>query len=93
MEDEIRDELDPHEVELPELEAVDGEEKKKKDLIDEDTVSLEDEIEEELEDEEPFDDVDEMWLINGTRFSGNGVYRCGRRRFRFPQWRQLCLGG
>ena len=60
MEDEIRDELDPHEVELPELEAVDGEEKKKKDLIDEDTVSLEDEIEEELEDEEPFDDVDEM---------------------------------
>ena len=35
--------------------------KKAKDLIDDDTVSLEDEADEELEDEdEPFDDVDEQ---------------------------------
>ena len=45
----------PHEDDL-DLEI---EEKKKKDLIDEDTESLEDLEEDELEeDEEPFDDVD-----------------------------------
>jgi hypothetical protein len=55
LEGELGEEL-PHEDDLDlEIEA-----KKKKDLIDEDTVSLEDEVEEELEDddEEPFDDVD-----------------------------------
>lgn len=61
MEDEIRDELDPHDVDLPDLEAVDGDVKPKKDLIDEDVDSLEDLADDELaDDEESFDDVDAM---------------------------------
>lgn len=44
-------------IEDDELE-IEGEEKKKKDLIDEDTESLDDLEEDELEDEEePFDDI------------------------------------
>lgn len=54
---------DDHEIEEPEdLDALDLEGKKKKDLIDDDTVSLEDEIDEELEidKEDLMDDVEEM---------------------------------
>ena len=61
MEDEIKDELDPHDETLPNLDGEEGLEKKKKDLIDEDVDSLEDLADEEEElDEEPFDDVDAM---------------------------------
>lgn len=56
LEGDLGEEL-PHEDDL-DLEL---DEKKKKDLIDDDTESLEDLEEEELEeDEESFDDVDEM---------------------------------
>lgn len=59
MEDDILKNDDEHELDadapLDELE-----EKKKKDLIDEDVESVEDLAEEELEEEEPFDDVDLM---------------------------------
>mgnify|MGYP001604812534 CR=1 FL=1 len=60
MEDEI---LHEHEepVEEDDVDLPIGEEKKKKDLLDEDTESLADLEEEELdEDDEPFDDVDEQ---------------------------------
>jgi hypothetical protein len=61
MDDEIRDELDPHDADLADLEAVDGVVKPPKDLIDEDVESLDDLADDELEDdEESFDDVDEM---------------------------------
>lgn len=61
MDEEIRDDLDPHEDELADLEAVDGDDKKKKDLIDEDVDSLDDLADDELaDDEESFDDVDAM---------------------------------
>lgn len=65
---EIRDELDPADEALHTADDLDNEEvgvdahgKPKKDLIDDDTVSLDDEVEEELGDEEePLYDVDEM---------------------------------
>ena len=54
IDDDVIEPVEPVDDEL----GLEGEEKKKKDLIDDDTVSLEDEIEEELEDdEEPFDDI------------------------------------
>jgi hypothetical protein len=69
MEDaEFKDPLDPEvDPDLHDPEDLDDELEvdlkgaKKKDLIDEDTVSLEDEIDEELDEdeEEPFDDVEE----------------------------------
>ena len=61
-EDEILKD-DEHAEEPAELEAeLDAEGKKKKDLIDDDTVSLEDEIDEELDldKEDLMDDVDEI---------------------------------
>lgn len=55
--DEIEGVEDIEDVENEDLE-LDENGKKKKDLIDEDAVSLEDEAEEELgEEDEPFDDV------------------------------------
>lgn len=57
MDEEIRDE-ELHE-EPEDLDAVEMAEKKKKDLLDEDTDSLDDLAEDELEEEEEsFDDVD-----------------------------------
>ena len=63
MDEEIKDELDPHDETLHDLDGEEGLlEKKKKDLIDPDVDSLEDLADEEEEevDEESFDDVDAM---------------------------------
>lgn len=63
MDDEFKDPIDAdlvdsvvHDDDLD----VDLEAKKKKDLIDEETVSADDLEEEEDEDDEPFDDVNDM---------------------------------
>ena len=59
MEDDVI--KDDEEIVDPDLELGADDELKKKDLIDEDTESLEDLAEDELdEDEESFDDVDEI---------------------------------
>lgn len=63
MDDDLKDPLDADLIDevLPDDDLeVDLEAKKKKDLIDEDTVSAEDLEEEEEEDDEPFDDVNDM---------------------------------
>ncbi len=64
MDEDLKDPLDADLVDDiahdDDLDLVDLEAKKKKDLIDEETVSADDLEEEEDEDDEPFDDVNDM---------------------------------